>query len=108
VAKKPTPTTTEPEAPEVAAKDKQGRIRAAFVEQLKVLASLRLTDVTTELNRAVRELLQREGLWRLDGAGTKGQPAWTLELHEAVCGLLEREGLWQREGKPQPRKGDAE
>ncbi len=39
------------------------RIRAQLARQLVRLAERRATDPTEEANRAVRELLEREGLW---------------------------------------------
>lgn len=44
-----------------------GRIRPRYARQLQALADRRGTDFTEELNRAVRELLEREKLWPPDG-----------------------------------------
>lgn len=42
---------------------KPTRIRPRLAQQLEDLAERRETDVTTEVNRAVREMLEREHLW---------------------------------------------
>lgn len=39
------------------------RIPARFQEILDRLAEARVTDITAEVIRAVREMLEREGLW---------------------------------------------
>lgn len=39
------------------------RIRERLAAQLDLIARRNETSVTDEVNRAVRELLQREGLW---------------------------------------------
>ena len=44
-------------------KARQMRVRGPLAAGLDVLAQRRATDSTEELNRAVRELLEREGLW---------------------------------------------
>lgn len=40
------------------------RIRPPFLEHLETLVKRRGTTHCEEVNRAVRELLEREGLWR--------------------------------------------
>lgn len=48
----------------------QVRVRSAYIPQLKKLAEVRVTSVPEEVNRAIRELLQREGLWpKPEGSG---------------------------------------
>lgn len=47
--------------------DQMTRIRGPFARQLKVLAKRRLTGISDEANRAVLELLEREGLWPVKG-----------------------------------------
>ncbi len=39
------------------------RVRSRYAEQIDRLVSRNGTDFTEEVNRAVRELLTREGLW---------------------------------------------
>lgn len=39
------------------------RVRWQFYEPLQTLKRRRVTEVIDEVNRAVRELLEREGLW---------------------------------------------
>jgi len=39
------------------------RVRQQLADQLEILADRRATDITEEVNRAVRELLERENLW---------------------------------------------
>lgn len=39
------------------------RVRRVLADQLKILAERNVTTVPDEVNRAVRELLEREGLW---------------------------------------------
>ena len=39
------------------------RIKETLAQLVDVVAERRATDVTDEVNRAVRELLEREGLW---------------------------------------------
>jgi hypothetical protein len=45
------------------------RVKERLAAQLAVLAEIRATDVTEEVNRAVRELLEREKLWPPPGSG---------------------------------------
>jgi hypothetical protein len=42
---------------------RMARVRDSLAKKLDDLADRNATDFTEELNRAVRELLQREGLW---------------------------------------------
>jgi hypothetical protein len=44
-------------------KNKMARIRIPLAKELEALAQERSTDFTEEANRAVRELLEREGRW---------------------------------------------
>lgn len=39
------------------------RVKETLAKKLDLLAERRATDFTAEVNRAVRELLEREGLW---------------------------------------------
>ena len=55
--KKKIPSEPEP------ASDTMTRIRGAFRDPLRILAERRSTKLSVEVNRAVRELLEREGLW---------------------------------------------
>ncbi len=43
--------------------DTMTRIRGAFRRSLQELAEKRGTKLSVEVNRAVREMLEREGLW---------------------------------------------
>lgn len=51
------------EAPENRKPATMVRIRGPLYALAKELAQKRLTDATDEVNRGVRELLEREGLW---------------------------------------------
>jgi hypothetical protein len=42
---------------------RMARVRDSLAKQLDKLADRNATDFTEELNRAVRELLEKEGLW---------------------------------------------
>lgn len=42
---------------------RQIRIRAALAKQLDILASRNETTVSYEVNRAIRELIERHNLW---------------------------------------------
>jgi hypothetical protein len=42
---------------------RQVRLKKVLADRLEVLADRNATSVPDEVNRAVRELLQREGLW---------------------------------------------
>lgn len=50
---------------------KMGRVRVRLAFALDRLARKRHTDFTEELNRAVREMLEREGMWPLSTADEK-------------------------------------
>ncbi len=39
------------------------RVKEALAAQVDLLVERRATDLTEEVNRAVREMLEREGLW---------------------------------------------
>lgn len=39
------------------------RVKAVLIDPLETLAEHKATSVPDEVNRAVRELLEREGLW---------------------------------------------
>lgn len=39
------------------------RVRGPLAVQVEILANRNSTDATEEVNRAVREMLEREGLW---------------------------------------------
>lgn len=45
------------------------RVKAVLAEQLDIVASRNATDFSDEVNRAVRELLERAGLWPPGKAG---------------------------------------
>lgn len=42
---------------------RMGRVRGRLSRQLELLCERNQTDFTEEVNRAVREMLEREGLW---------------------------------------------
>lgn len=51
---------------------KQVRLRKSLADQLEVLAERNATTVPEEVNRAVRLLLEREGLWPPPADAPKG------------------------------------
>lgn len=58
------PQAAEPAAPKDRHKpSRMVRVREALADQLDELVGRNASDFTEEVNRAVRELLQREGLW---------------------------------------------
>lgn len=50
------------------------RVREALAEVLDRLAEQNASDITEEVNRAVREMLQREGWWPRRDCHQKDQP----------------------------------
>jgi len=50
-------------------------VKAPLFLVLKKLAEDRVTDPTDEMNRAVREMLEREGLWPPKRAGSESESA---------------------------------
>jgi len=49
----------------------QIRLKPRLSAQLKILADRNATDITAETNRAVREMLERAGLWPPPNEGEK-------------------------------------
>ena len=58
MAKKKTDNSTDRHKPA-----KMVRVRIALDKQLEILAERLASDRTEQVNRAIRELLEREGLW---------------------------------------------
>jgi hypothetical protein len=63
-----------PKDGEPSRRHRMGRVREPLALQLVALSERRATDFTEELNRAVRELLEREGLWPLKSEGAEPGP----------------------------------
>ncbi len=57
---KPTDSTSKPDRHKV---NRMARVRERLAVQLDLVAAERDTDFTEEVNRAVREMLEREGKW---------------------------------------------